>query len=424
MADIDTMIRDAERRSDALFDLRPKAPVIAQPYPEYRWASAAASYTAPPLDGSRPGVYQMPLRRERLTKLGLRTLVYHETVPGHHFQVALSVENRGVPKFRQTGAFGGTSAFGEGWALYAERLAAEEGWYEGDPEGLLGQLDAELFRARRLVVDTGLHALRWTRQQAIDYGIEASEVERYVVMPGQATAYKIGQLEIIRLRDKARVRPRRPLRPPPVPQPGPAHRAPCPSPCWSGKWTPTSARRRQTEHEAARGANRQDAGRGGVVRQRGGLPGHGRTAPAPEHRLRPRGRPALGRSGLHGPSVREDAAHRPDRPRRARASRNAFATTPLCSPSRACFLTGLYAHTHGIIDNTDRSARSHKLVTFPRLLHDAGYETAFIGKWHMGVDDSPRPGLRPLGEREGAGRGYFDPELNVDGQRARRPRAT
>jgi uncharacterized protein (DUF885 family) len=205
MADIEVMIRDAERRSETLFDLRPKAKVIARPYPEYRWANAAASYTAPPLDGSRPGVYQMPLRPERLTKLGLRTLVYHETVPGHHFQVALSVENRGVPKFRQTGVFGGTSAFGEGWALYAERLAAEEGWYAGDPEGLLGQLDAELFRARRLVVDTGLHALRWTRQQAIDYGIEASEVERYVVMPGQATAYKIGQLEILRLRDEARV---------------------------------------------------------------------------------------------------------------------------------------------------------------------------------------------------------------------------
>jgi uncharacterized protein (DUF885 family) len=204
MADIEVMIRDAERRSDALFDLRPKARVIAQPYPEYRWASAAASYTAPPRDLSRPGVYQMPLRPERLTKLGLRTLVYHETVPGHHFQIALSVENRGVPKFRQTGVFGGTSAFSEGWALYAERLAAEEGWYAGDAEGHLGQLDAELFRARRLVVDTGLHALRWTRQQAIDYGIEASEVERYVVNPGQATAYKIGQLEILRLRDGAR----------------------------------------------------------------------------------------------------------------------------------------------------------------------------------------------------------------------------
>lgn len=204
MADIDIMIRDAEKRADTLFDIRPKTPVIARPYPEYRWASAAASYTAPPLDGSRPGVFQMPLRKDRLTNFSLRTLVYHETVPGHHFQGALAVENTGVPKFRQVRAFGGISAFSEGWALYAERLAAEEGWYEGDPQGRLGQLDAELFRARRLVVDTGLHAKRWTRQQAIDYGIPPSEVDRYVVMPGQATSYKIGQLEIIRLRDEAR----------------------------------------------------------------------------------------------------------------------------------------------------------------------------------------------------------------------------
>jgi len=204
MADIETLIRDAEQRADALFDIRPKSQVIARPYPEYRWASAAASYTAPPLDRSRPGVYQMPLRADRLTRFGLRTLVYHETVPGHHFQVALSVENDTVPKFRQVRAFGGISAFSEGWALYAERLAKEENWYEGDPEGLLGQLDAELFRARRLVVDTGLHAKHWTRQQAIDYGIPPSEVERYVVTPGQATSYMIGQLEIIRLRDHAR----------------------------------------------------------------------------------------------------------------------------------------------------------------------------------------------------------------------------
>ncbi|MCK7594005.1 DUF885 domain-containing protein [Pseudomarimonas salicorniae] len=204
MADIETMIRDAERRADALFDIRPESEVIAQPYPEFQWASAAASYTAPPLDRSRPGIYQMPLRAERLTRFGLRTLVYHETVPGHHFQVALSVENESLPRFRQVRAFGGISAFSEGWALYAERLAVEEGWYEGDPEGLLGQLDAELFRARRLVVDTGLHALRWTRQQAIDYGIPSSEVDRYVVIPGQATSYKIGQLEILRLRDRAR----------------------------------------------------------------------------------------------------------------------------------------------------------------------------------------------------------------------------
>ena len=204
MADIETMMRDAERRADELFDIRPESAVIAQPYPEYRWESAAASYTAPPLDGSRPGVYQMPLRTNRLTNFGLRTLVYHEAVPGHHFQVALSVENRELPKFRQTRALGGISAFSEGWALYAERLAAEEGWYEGDAEGRLGQLDAELFRARRLVVDTGLHAKGWTRQQAVDYGIAPSEVDRYVVMPGQATSYKVGQLEMIRLRDMAR----------------------------------------------------------------------------------------------------------------------------------------------------------------------------------------------------------------------------
>lgn len=204
MADIETTIRDAEKRAGALFDLRPKAMVIAQPYPEFRWASAAASYTAPPVDGSRPGIYQMPLRPEYMTRFGLRTLVYHETVPGHHFHSAFSVENRQLPKFRQVRALGGISAIGEGWALYAERMVAQEGWYEGDLEGLLGQLDDELFRARRLVVDTGLHAMRWTRQQAIDYGIEASEVERYVVNPGQATAYKIGQLEIFRLRDRAR----------------------------------------------------------------------------------------------------------------------------------------------------------------------------------------------------------------------------
>jgi uncharacterized protein (DUF885 family) len=204
MTDIDVMIRDAEKRAASLFDRRPRARVIAQPYPEFRWASAAASYSPPPLDGSRPGIYQMPLRTEYLTRFGLRTLVYHETVPGHHFQVALSVENPNLPRFRQVRALGGMSAVTEGWALYAERLAAEEGWYEGDPEGRLGALEAELFRARRLVVDTGLHAMRWTRQQAIDFGIEPSEVERYVVFPGQACSYKVGQLEIIRLRDKAR----------------------------------------------------------------------------------------------------------------------------------------------------------------------------------------------------------------------------
>lgn len=139
-----------------------------------------------------------------MTKFRLRSLVYHETVPGHHFQVALDLENDAQPRFRRVRLFGGVTAFTEGWALYAERLAAESSWYEGDLEGLLGQLDAELFRARRLVVDTGLHAFGWTRERAIEYGIEASEVDRYAVFPGQACSYLIGQLELLELRDRAR----------------------------------------------------------------------------------------------------------------------------------------------------------------------------------------------------------------------------
>src|SRR5262249_5768 len=134
----------------------------------------------------------------------LRSTVYHESIPGHHFQLALEVENKSLPRFRQIRAFGGISAFSEGWGLYAERLAVESGWYEGDIEGQLGALESELFRARRLVVDSGLHGKHWTRQQAIDYGIEASEVERYVVNPGQACSYMIGQLKLIELREKAR----------------------------------------------------------------------------------------------------------------------------------------------------------------------------------------------------------------------------
>jgi len=204
MADVNQILRDAQKRSDSLFDKVPKSPVVAQPFPRFREANAAANYNSPAPDGSRPGTFQIPLRPERMTKFGLRTLVYHETVPGHHFQIALQVENKDLPRFRQIGAFGGISALVEGWGLYAERLAAESGWYDGDLEGLLGQLDASLFRARRLVVDTGLHAKHWTRQQGIDYGIEASEVERYAVYPGQACSYMIGQLKIVELREKAK----------------------------------------------------------------------------------------------------------------------------------------------------------------------------------------------------------------------------
>ena len=204
MADINGILRDAQQRSMTLFDKTPRAPVEARPFPKFREANAAANYTVPARDGSRPGIFQIPLRPSNMTKFGTRSLVYHETVPGHHFQLALELENDANPRFRQIRAFGGISAVSEGWALYAERLAAENGWYDGDPEGLLGQMDAALFRARRLVVDTGIHTKGWTRQQAIDYGIEASEIERYVVLPGQATSYMVGQLKLVELRDKAR----------------------------------------------------------------------------------------------------------------------------------------------------------------------------------------------------------------------------
>jgi uncharacterized protein (DUF885 family) len=139
-----------------------------------------------------------------MTKFAQRTLMYHEGVPGHHFQLALQAENKELPRFLQLSAFGFISASGEGWALYAESLAAESGWYEGDPEGRLGQLADELLRARRLVVDTGIHTKKWTRQQAIDYGVEPSEIDRYIVWPGQACSYMVGQLKIIELREKAR----------------------------------------------------------------------------------------------------------------------------------------------------------------------------------------------------------------------------
>jgi uncharacterized protein (DUF885 family) len=205
MADVNQILRDAQKRSEALFETVPKSPVVAQPFPRFREANAAANYNSPAPDGSRPGTFQIPLRPERMTKYGLRSLVYHETVPGHHFQIALQVENHSLPRFRQLGVFLGISALVEGWGLYAERLAAESGWYDGDLEGRLGQLDSELFRARRLVVDTGLHAMHWTRQQAIAYGIEASEVDRYVVNPGQACSYMIGQLKLVELREKGRM---------------------------------------------------------------------------------------------------------------------------------------------------------------------------------------------------------------------------
>jgi uncharacterized protein (DUF885 family) len=197
------ILRDAEERAGSLFDLRPKAPVQVLREPSFTEKNAAAHYSAPAPDGSRPGTVWIPLPGPEYEILEMRTLTYHEGVPGHHFQIALQQEATAIPMFRRKRVFGGLSAFAEGWALYAEQLAVEADWYRDDPRGRLGQLHAELFRARRLVVDTGLHAEHWTRQQAIDYGIPVAEVERYVVMPGQACAYKIGELEILAQRTRS-----------------------------------------------------------------------------------------------------------------------------------------------------------------------------------------------------------------------------
>ena len=199
-----SILRDAEARSKLVFDVLPKAPVEVRREPALTEATAAAHYTSPAPDGSRPGIFWAPLPGPTFEISGMRTLVYHEAVPGHHFQIAIQQEAHDLPPYRRSRVFASGSAFVEGWALYAEQLAAENGWYDGDPVGRLGQLSAALFRARRLVVDTGLHAMKWTRQQAIDYGISATEVDRYVVWPGQACAYMLGRLRIEALRDKAR----------------------------------------------------------------------------------------------------------------------------------------------------------------------------------------------------------------------------
>jgi uncharacterized protein (DUF885 family) len=197
------ILRDAEKRAALIFDLRPAAPLIVKREPAFSEATAAAHYAHPANDGSLPGIFWAPVPGPTYDMLTMKTTAYHEGIPGHHFQIALQQEMKSLPRFRRDGVFGFVSAHGEGWALYAERLAVENGWYDGDPVGHLGQLSDELLRARRLVVDTGLHAKHWTRQQVIDYGLPVSETERYVVWPGQACSYKIGQLKILELRAKA-----------------------------------------------------------------------------------------------------------------------------------------------------------------------------------------------------------------------------
>jgi uncharacterized protein (DUF885 family) len=206
LADNVKWVRDAERRSAQLFDLLPKARVEVQREPAFSEKTAQAHYNEGSPDGSRPAVFFLPLPGPSFELLRTRSLAYHEAVPGHHFQISIQQELTDLPRFRRAAVFGDLKPYVEGWGLYAERLADEEGWYAGDPRGRIGYLNSMLWRARRLVVDTGIHAKRWTRQQAIDYGIAPYEVERYVVYPGQACAYMIGQLKIVELREKVRAK--------------------------------------------------------------------------------------------------------------------------------------------------------------------------------------------------------------------------
>ena len=211
LADYAAMIQDQLQRSRALVGLVPKAGIEVQRVPEFKEKTApGAYYEAPALDGMRPGVFFANLRdMNALPKFGMRTLALHEGVPGHHFQIALAEEQQDGPTFRKVLPF---TAYSEGWALYAESLGTELGVYKDDPFGNLGRLQAEMFRAVRLVVDTGIHFKRWTRQQAIDYMVAqtgmptsdvVAEIERYIVTPGQACAYKIGMLRILAARARA-----------------------------------------------------------------------------------------------------------------------------------------------------------------------------------------------------------------------------
>jgi uncharacterized protein (DUF885 family) len=205
------LIDDAIERCRSLFATVPKAKIEVQRVQVFKEATApGAYYNGASMDGTRPGIFYANLRdMNEIPKWSMRTLAYHEGVPGHHWQIATAQELKGLPQFRKLIPF---TAYQEGWALYAEWLAKEAGWYEGDPFGDLGRLQAEMFRAVRLVVDTGIHAKRWTREQAIAYMREktgmgekevTAEIERYIVSPGQACAYKVGMLKIQELRKRA-----------------------------------------------------------------------------------------------------------------------------------------------------------------------------------------------------------------------------
>ncbi len=210
LSSLNDQVNDIMARAGDWFGTLPEQPVEVRRIPVYEQDSAPGGYyNAPSLDGTRPGVYWINLKNTAdWPKHTLKTLTYHEAVPGHHFQRSLE-RAAGLPLIRN---MLGYSEFSEGWALYAEQVAAEMGQYADDPLGDLARLQSELFRAARLVVDTGLHHKQWTREEAIDYmaGVTGDtrdaitrEVERYAVWPGQATSYKLGMLKINELRDKA-----------------------------------------------------------------------------------------------------------------------------------------------------------------------------------------------------------------------------
>lgn len=205
------VIDDMRDRLDTLFISKPKAEMIVKRVEAFREKSAgAAFYNSPAPDGSRPGIYYANLYNMRnMPKYKLEGLAYHEGLPGHHMQVALAQQLEDIPKFRK---FGGFTAYIEGWGLYCELIPKEMGLY-ADPYSDFGRLSMELWRACRLVVDTGIHAKKWTREEGIAY-YQANTpdterdcirmVERHIVMPSQATAYKIGMLKILELRQKAK----------------------------------------------------------------------------------------------------------------------------------------------------------------------------------------------------------------------------
>ena len=210
--DYNSIVEETWKKLEAYFHKMPRSKVEVRAVPEYSEQNQAGGYyMSPALDGSRPGVFYANLYDIKQTPTySMRALAFHEAIPGHHLQVALNLENENLTLYRRFGY--GTSAFSEGWALYAERLALESGLAD-DPYDELGVLQSELFRAVRLVVDTGIHFKRWTREEAMAYmkrvtGMSdtevSTEIERYIVWPGQACSYKVGMLKILELREKAK----------------------------------------------------------------------------------------------------------------------------------------------------------------------------------------------------------------------------